>query len=65
VTAVAEDSQLNSYPLTVEYAGKLPGLGWFSQVVVKLPPNLPTGQDVRVNIALHRRTSNKVRLAIK
>lgn len=65
VTATAEDNQLNSYPLTVEFVGKVQGLGWMAQVVVKLPPNLPSGQDVRVSIALHGRTSNKVRLAIK
>ena len=65
VTAMAEDNQLNSYPLPIEFVGKVQGLGWITQVVIKLPPNLPSGQDVRVSIALHGRTSNKVRIAIK
>ncbi len=65
VTAVAEDGQMNSYPLTVEFVGKVPGQGWMSEIVLKLPPNLPSGQDVRVSIAIHGRLSNKVRLAIR
>jgi len=65
VIAVAEDSLMNVYPLTVESVGKVPGLDWFSQIVVKLPSNLPSGQDVRVSITLHAQTSNKARIRIK
>jgi len=65
VTAQAEDSLLNPYPLTVEFVGKLPGNDWLTEVVVKLPDNLPTGQDVMVSITWHARTSNKGRLKIK
>jgi hypothetical protein len=66
VTAQAEDSLLNAYPLTVEYVGKVPGYGWLTEVVVKLPGNLPTGgQDVLVSITWHARTSNKARFKIK
>jgi uncharacterized protein (TIGR03437 family) len=65
VTAQAEDSLLNPYPLTVEFVGKVPGYGWLTEVVVKLPDNLPTGQDVLVSITWHARTSNKARIKIK
>jgi glucose/arabinose dehydrogenase len=65
VTAQAEDSLLNPYPLTVEFVGKVPGYGWLTEVVVKLPDNLPTGQDVLVSITWHTRTSNKARFKIK
>jgi hypothetical protein len=65
VTAQAEDSLLNAYPLTVEFVGKVPGYDWLTEVVVKLPDNLPTGQDVLVSITWHTRTSNKVRFKIK
>jgi uncharacterized protein (TIGR03437 family) len=65
VTARAEDSQMNLYPLTVEYVGAVPDLSWLTQVVVKLPDNLPTGQDVLVSITLHGQTSNKARIKIK
>jgi glucose/arabinose dehydrogenase len=65
VTAQAEDSLLNPYPLTVEFVGKVPGYGWLTEVVVKLPDNLPTGQDVLVSITWHARPSNKARFKIK
>lgn len=65
VTARAEDSQLNVYPLTVEYVGAVPDLNWLTQVIVKLPDNLPAGQDVLVSITWHATTSNKARITIK
>ena len=64
VTAQAEDTLLNAYPLTVEFVGKIPGYDW-TEVVVKLPDNLPTGQDVLVSITWHARTSNKARFKIE
>ena len=65
VTARAEDAQLNVYPLPVEYVGTVPGLSWLTEVVVVLPGNLPTGQDVFVSFTLHGQTSNKARITIK
>ncbi|HEV8367171.1 MAG TPA: hypothetical protein VGQ39_04395 [Pyrinomonadaceae bacterium] len=65
VTAVAEDSQMNVYPLTVESVRKVPGFDWVKQIVIKLPTNLPAGQDVQVSITAHMQTSNKALLRIK
>ena len=65
VTAVAEDSQMNVYPMTVESVSKVPGFDWITQIVIKLPPNLPEGQDVQVSITAHMQTSNKARVRIK
>jgi hypothetical protein len=65
VTAVAEDNLLNSYPLTIEFIGKVPGFGRLTQIALKLPPNLPPGQEVRVSVSLRGKTSNKVRFRIK
>lgn len=65
VTALAEDGQMNLYPLTVEYVGTVPGLSWLTEVVVVLPGNLPAGQDVLVSVTWHARTSSKARIAIK
>lgn len=65
VTARAEDSQMNVYSLTVEYVGAVPDFNWLTQVIVKLPDNLPTGQDVLVSITWHATTSNKARITIK
>jgi uncharacterized protein (TIGR03437 family) len=65
VTATAEDNQMNSHPLTVEFVGKVSGLGRLTQIVVKLPSSLRVGQEVRVNVTLRGKTSNKVRVRIK
>jgi len=65
VTARAEDAALNIYPLTVEFAGKVPGFDWLTQVVVRLPDNTPTGQSLLVSVTLRGHTSNKVRVRMK
>ena len=65
VTAQAEDSLLNAYPLTVEFVGKVPGYDWLTEVVVKLPDNLHSGQEVKVSITWHAQSSNKARVKIK
>jgi len=65
ITAKAEDAQMNVFPLVVEFVGKPPGMDPLSEVVVKLPDNLPTGQSVFVSVTLRGQTSNKVRIRIK
>jgi glucose/arabinose dehydrogenase len=62
VTARAEDTALNTYPLTVEFVGKVPGFDWLTQVVVRLPDNTPTAQPIFVSVTLHGQTTNKVRV---
>jgi glucose/arabinose dehydrogenase len=65
VTARAEDAQMNVYPMSVEFVGKVPGYDWLTEVIVRLPDNLPAGQDVLVSVTLHGQTSNKVRIRTK
>ena len=65
VTAVAEDSQMNVYPLTVESVSKVPGFDWITQIVIKLPSNLPAGQGVQVSITARMQTSNKALMRLK
>jgi len=65
LTARAEDVQFNTYPLTVEFVGKVPGYDWLTQIVVKLPDNLPANQNLFVTIILHNQTSNKARIRTK
>jgi hypothetical protein len=65
VTAQAEDALLNAYPLSIEFVGKVPGYVWLTEVVVALPDNLPSGQEVKVSITWHARTSNKARFKIR
>jgi len=65
ITARAEDAQMNVFPLTVEFIGKPPMMDPLSEVIVKLPDNLPTGQSVFVSVTLRGQTSNKVRIRIQ
>lgn len=62
VTAQAEDAAHNVYPLTIEFIGKVAGFDWLSQVVVRLPDNLPVTQPALLSVALHGQTSNKARV---
>ena len=65
VTARAEDTQMNVYPLIVEFVGPVAGLSGTSEVTVRLPDNLPTNQDILVSVTLRGQTSNKVRFKMK
>ena len=64
VTVRAENSQMNVFPLTVENVTPLSGLD-FSEVVVRLPDNLPTGQSLLVSLTLRGQTSNKARITMR
>jgi hypothetical protein len=65
VTAEAETELAKVYPLTVEFVGPLPGFESFTEVIVKLPDDLPANQDVWISIRLHETTSNKARVRIR
>jgi glucose/arabinose dehydrogenase len=65
ITARAEDAQLNIYPMTVEYAGALPGQTGITEIVLVLPANLPTGTSVLISVTWHSQTTNKARIRIK
>lgn len=62
VTARLEDQSQTVFPLTVEFAGKVPGFDWLTQIVVRLPDNTPTGQTLFVSATLRGKTTNKVRI---
>lgn len=65
VTAQAEDSRQKTYPLTVEYVGKIPSLDWLTQVVIKLPAEVESAGDVWVSINVRGVASNRVLIYIK
>jgi glucose/arabinose dehydrogenase len=65
ITAKAEDAQMNVFPLTVEFVGKPAGMEPLSEVIVKLPDTLPSGQSVFISVTLRGQTSNKVRVRIE
>ena len=64
VTAQAQDSQNNTYPLTVEFVAKVPD-DWLTQVVIKLPNQLANTGDLWVSISLRGVPSNKAFVTIK
>jgi uncharacterized protein (TIGR03437 family) len=65
ISVKAEDTQMNVFPLVVEFVGKPPGMEPLTQVVVKLPDNLPTGQTLFVSVTLRGQASNRVRIRIQ
>jgi uncharacterized protein (TIGR03437 family) len=50
--------------MVVEYVGKFPGMDWLTEIVVRLPDQLPSG-DVLVRITLHGMNSNAVVIRIR
>lgn len=65
VTARAEVSSQNVFPLVVEFVGKVPGFEQFTQVIVKLDPGIPPNQPMFVSVTLRGQTSNKARVRMK
>ena len=64
VVAQAHDGA-NVFPLTVEFVGKVPDFDWLTQVVVRLPDNLPSGQAVFLSVTFHGQTSNQARIQMR
>ena len=65
VTAQAEDSAHQIYPLAVEYVGKVSNFDWLTQVNVKLPDGIVGGGDILVSISVRGSASNKVIIGIR
>ena len=64
VTAQAEDSQGRVYPLPVEYAGRVPGFSFLTQVNVRLPDELAGRGDVWVSLSVRGVVSNKALVSV-
>ncbi|PYS68114.1 MAG: hypothetical protein DMF69_21105 [Acidobacteria bacterium] len=65
VTASAEDSQGNIFPLTVEAVEFVPTAGWLQQVVLKLNSQVPSSGDLKVKLTLHGSSTNTVLVGIR
>src|SRR5215212_6544522 len=65
VTAQAEDSVGQIFPLTIEYFGAVPNFGWLKQVVVKLPAEIANSVEVRVSLKVRGIAGNQVLLKVK
>ncbi|MDX6405000.1 MAG: hypothetical protein QOH70_2455 [Blastocatellia bacterium] len=64
ITVQAEDAQHVVHQLPLEFVGQVPNFGGLSQLVVKLPDDLGTG-DFMVSFILRGVTSNKGLITIK
>lgn len=65
VTAQVEDAGNTIYPVKVEYVGKVPGLDWLTQVVIRLPDDFLNARDVLVSVSLRGKVSNKAIIGIR
>ncbi|HEX8774717.1 MAG TPA: hypothetical protein VF735_14190 [Pyrinomonadaceae bacterium] len=65
ISAQAEDSHGNVFPLTIEHLGTVPGYDWITQVNIKLPDELGGAGDVQVSVSLHGKMSNKALITIR
>jgi hypothetical protein len=65
VSAEAEDAAQVRYPLRVEFVSPLAELPNVSQIVLRLNRDLDDTGEVLVNVTVHGRTSNKVRIGIQ
>lgn len=65
ITARAQDTLQNIYPVTVEFVGPLNSVPGVNEFTILLPANLPAGQDVWITVTLHGQTSNRARIRTK
>lgn len=65
LTAEAEDSLGNVFPLTIEAYSPVPNFPWLKQIVVKLPDEIANKVEVSVSIKARGATSNKVVVKVK
>jgi uncharacterized protein (TIGR03437 family) len=65
VTAQIEDSAHRVFPVTIEYAGKVPNYNWLTQVNIRLPDGLATSGDFLLSLSLRGNAGNKVLLEIR
>jgi len=65
VTAQAEDIGHKTYPLKVEYVGKVPGFDWLTQVVIRLPDDFVNAGDFLLSVNIRGTVSNKVVIGIR
>ena len=65
VTAQAEDSQQRTFPLAVEFVGKLADVNWLTQINVRFSDEVSNLGDIMVSIRVRGIASNKVLVNLK
>jgi beta-glucanase (GH16 family) len=64
VSAQADDGKGHTYPLSVEWVGRLPSFDWITVVIAKLPDELLGADQAVVSVTAHNQTSNQVSVSI-
>jgi beta-glucanase (GH16 family) len=64
VAAQADDGNGHSFPLVVEWVGRLPNFDWITVVIAKLPVELANANQALVSITAHNQSSNPVLVSL-
>src|SRR6266851_965560 len=64
VAAQADDGKGHTYPLTVEWIGRLPSFDWITVVIAKLPDELLGANQALISVTAHNESSNQVTVSI-
>ena len=64
VSAQADDGMGHTYPLAVEWVGRLPSVDWITVVIAKLPDELLGANQALISVTAHNQASNQVSVSI-
>src|SRR5437867_3963935 len=64
VTAQADDGKGHTFPLAVEWIGRLPSFDWITVVIAKLPDELLGADQALISVTAHNQSSNQVTVSI-
>ncbi|MDX6306821.1 MAG: hypothetical protein QOI77_3790 [Blastocatellia bacterium] len=64
VSAQADDGKGHTYPLDVEWVGRLPSFDWITVVIAKLPDQLIGTDQALISVTAHNQSSNQVSVSL-
>jgi beta-glucanase (GH16 family) len=64
VTAQADDGKGHTFPLIVEWVGRLPSFDWITVVITKLPDELLNANQALISVAARGQASNQVSVSL-
>jgi beta-glucanase (GH16 family) len=64
VTAQADDGKGHTFPLNVEWVGRLPNFDWITVVIAKLPDQLLGADQALISVTAHGQSSNQVSVSL-
>ena len=64
VASQADDGKGHTYPLAVEWVGRLPSFDWITVVIAKLPDELSGADQALISVTAHNQSSNQVAVSL-